>query len=229
MRMIRSGAGDPAFNLALDEALLRAGAEALRLYAWDPPGYSLGFFQRAAEHAVPEGFVLVRRPTGGGAIAHTGELTISWTGGRRRVEEVYTETNAIVTAALARLGVRVVPGTGRPEAAPPGLCFDAHTSYDLLGEGRKVFGSAQRRGGTRFLMHGTLVLEPNRWAAGSISVRELAGRPVPRREMEEAVLAAAADVLGTAFQPSEPTSAELEIADRLVSERYANDGWTHRR
>ena len=229
MRLIRSGPGSPAFNLALDEALLRTGADALRLYAWDPPGYSLGFFQRAAEHAVPAGFVLVRRPTGGGAIAHTGELTIAWTGRRRRVEEVYDRTNALVSAALARLGVRVVPGAGQPEAAPPGLCFDAHTRYDLLGGGRKVFGSAQRRGGSRFLMHGTLVLEPNRWSTGSISVRELAGRAVPREEMEEAVIAAAADALETTLVPSESTAAERNEADRLVSERYANDRWTLRR
>ena len=229
MRLIRSGACPPAFNLAFDEALLRTGADALRLYAWDPPGYSLGFFQRAAEHAVPAGFVLVRRPTGGGAIAHTGELTISWTGRRRRVEGVYEQTNAIVAAALARFGVRVVPGAAEPEAAPAGLCFDSHTRYDLLGDGRKVFGSAQRRGGERFLMHGTLVLEPNRWSVGSISVRELAGRVVTRGEMEEAVIAAAGDVLQTALEESRPNGIELAEADRLVSRRYANETWTRRR
>jgi len=229
MRLIRSGACPPAFNLAFDEALLRTGADVFRLYAWEPPGYSLGFFQRAAGHAVPAGFVLVRRPTGGGAIAHAGELTLAWTGRRRRVEEVYAKTNAIVAAALARFGVRTFPGTAEPEAAPAGLCFDSHTRYDLLGNGRKVFGSAQRRGAERFLMHGTLVLEPNVWAKGSVSVRELAGREVPRAEMEEAVIAAASDVLGTALEESQATPRELAEANRLVSGRYANDAWTLRR
>ena len=95
VRLIRSGALPPELNLALDEALLRSGRETLRLYAWDPPGLSLGFFQRAAGIPCPPGFRLVRRPTGGGAIAHTGELTITWVGARRHVEEVYGEINLV--------------------------------------------------------------------------------------------------------------------------------------
>ena len=91
MRLLRTGALHPATNLALDEALLRSGTETLRLYAWDPPGLSLGFFQRAAEFDAPPGFVMVRRPTGGGAIAHTGELTLSWVGRRRRVDDAYAD------------------------------------------------------------------------------------------------------------------------------------------
>ncbi|MBM3984228.1 MAG: octanoyltransferase, partial [Planctomycetes bacterium] len=45
-RLLRTGAGAPDFNMALDEALLRGGgAPALRLYAWDPSALSLGWFQ----------------------------------------------------------------------------------------------------------------------------------------------------------------------------------------
>ena len=48
MRLLRTGALDPALNLALDEALLQSGRDTLRLYGWDPPGLSLGYFQKAA-------------------------------------------------------------------------------------------------------------------------------------------------------------------------------------
>ncbi|MHC4972780.1 MAG: lipoate--protein ligase family protein [Planctomycetota bacterium] len=230
MRLIRSGALSPELNLALDEALLRAGVETLRLYAWDPPGLSLGFFQRAAEFECPPGFRLVRRPTGGGAIAHTGELTIALIGRRRRVDAAYREINAWVTAALAKLGIAVVHGDGEPEAAPAGLCFDAHTRYDLLAGGRKVFGSAQRRGGDRFLLHGTLVLEPNPLARGAVSVSELAGRPVARAEMEQAVVAAVHEVCtGTVLRAGAPSAEEWGDAHRLVLRRYGSDAWTHRR
>ena len=167
VRLIRSGELEPALNLALDEALLRSATPTLRLYAWNPPGLSLGFFQRAADFADTDGFALVRRPTGGGAIAHTGELTISWIGRRVRVEQAYTVMNDIVARALQSLGVDVGRGEEQPEAAPRGLCFDAHTCYDLLAAPKpeakagKVFGSAQRRAKESFLLHGTLVLEPN--------------------------------------------------------------------
>ena len=229
MRLIRSGALPPEMNLALDEALLRSGVETLRLYAWDPPGFSLGVFQRAAGIACPTGFRLVRRPTGGGAIAHTGELTIAWIGTRRRVEEAYREMNAIVSAAAASFGVRTGPGEGEPEAAPLGLCFDAHTRYDLLAGGRKLFGSAQRRGGGRFLLHGSLLLERNPVAEGAISLAEATGAPVARAEAEAAVIRAAEGAWVTRFVAEAPSAEEWKLAERLVLERYGNEGWTRRR
>jgi lipoate-protein ligase A len=229
VRLIRSGALSPELNLALDEALLRSGRETLRLYAWDPPGFSLGVFQDARAVACPPGFRLVRRPTGGGAIAHAGELTIAWVGARRRVEEAYASMNAIVAAVAAALGVHVTPGAGEPEVAPLGLCFDAHTRYDLLAGGRKLFGSAQRRGGDRFLLHGTLPLERNPWAKGSISLAEAAGRPVPRAEAEALVIREAGGAWGARFVAEAPTAEEWQNAERLVSERYGNEAWTWRR
>ena len=229
MRLIRSGASSPAFNLALDEALLRSGEETLRLYAWDPPGLSLGYFQAAADFAVSPGFELVRRPTGGGAIAHCGELTIAWIGARRRVDSVYADINALVTQAVGRLGVRVEPGHGEPEAAPKGLCFDAYTAYDLMVGGRKLFGSAQRRGGDRFLCHGTLVLAPNPLAGGAISLEEALGRPVGRPEAERLVVEAATEIWGAEPSDEPPTQAELAAAAALIKSRYGNQTWTYRR
>lgn len=220
----------PALNLALDEALLRSGTETLRLYGWHPPGLSLGFFQRAGEFVVPPGYVLVRRPTGGGAIAHVDEMTVSWVGERRHVEEVYARMNAVIAAAAARLGVPLTGrGDGEPQAAPPGWCFDGHTRYDLVAGGGKYFGSAQRRAGNRFLLHGSLVLAPNPVAAGARSLSEAAGRTVARAEAEEAVISAAADLWGVRFVSGEPTEGEWETARLLVAERYGNAAWTFRR
>jgi len=217
----------PELNLALDEALLRAGVETLRLYAWDPPGLSLGFFQRAAEFSCPPGFRLVRRPTGGGAIAHVGELTISWIGRRRRVDEAYETINALVAEAVRTLEIEVTAGADEPEAAPAGLCFDSHTRYDLLAGGKKLFGSAQRRGKNHFLLHGSLVLEKNPVARGAISLFELTGRAVGRAEIEQAVIAAAKKEWRLA--EGVPTAEEWAHANRLVLERYGNKSWTARR
>ena len=227
MRLIQSGALPPELNLALDEALLHSGTETLRLYAWDPPGFSLGFFQRSAELVCPDGFRLVRRNTGGGAIAHTGELTISWIGRRRRVDEAYDAINTLVAAAVRPLGVEVAAGAGEPEAAPAGLCFDSHTRYDLLASGKKLFGSAQRRGKDHFLLHGSLVLDPNPLARGAISLSELTGRTIARHEIEQAVIAAARKD----WEPIAgiPTADEWAHAHRLVLERYGNKSWTARR
>jgi lipoate-protein ligase A len=226
VRLLKTPPADPAYNLALDEALLRTGTPTLRLYGWNPPGYSLGFFQERARHEPPPGFTVVRRPTGGGAIAHAGELTISWVGARRRVGEAYARMNAVVTRALAdRFGLTAKPGRAAPEAAPEGLCFDTHTCYDLLVGGGKIFGSAQRRAGERFLLHGTFVLEPNPWCGGAVSLEELLGRAVSRQEAEDAIVAA----WGEPLTEGDPSDAERRGAGRLLTERYGNPAWTNRR
>ena len=230
MRLIRTPPSPPAFNLALDEALLRAGTPTFRLYSWDPPGFSLGFFQKLAQFDAPAGYDVVRRPTGGGAIAHVGELTLSWVGRRRRVDEVYADINAIVAHALeVSFGLGAGFGSEQPQAAPAGLCFDSHTCYDLLVDDRKVFGSAQRRGGERFLLHGSLVLARNPAATGAVSLEELLGRAVSRNEAEVAIIGAAAEHWSVEFEESEPTADELTAAEQLVHDRYGNPAWTGRR
>ncbi len=230
MRLLRTGARDPALNLALDEALLRSGRDTLRLYGWDPPGLSLGYFQPAADFETPDGYSLVRRPTGGGAIAHTGELTVSWVGRRRRVGDAYERVNEVVQATAATLGVEGLQrGTTTPRAAPTGFCFDHHTCYDLLAGPGKVFGSAQRRAGDHFLLHGTLVLQPNPLAEGAACLSELAGRNIEREEAENALVATTARLWGVRLTPEQPTPDEWALAETLVCERYAHPDWTYRR
>ena len=174
---------------------------------------------------VPEGFDCVRRPTGGGAIAHVGELTIGWVGAKRRVDDVYAVINDTVTRALKDAwGLDAERGAQAPEAAPAGLCFDAHTCYDLLVGGRKIFGSAQRRAGDAFLLHGTFVLAPNPLSQGAVSLEELVG-PTPRAAAEEAILAAWDGPL----KEGALAAGEVELTERLITERYGNDAWTNRR
>ncbi|MFN6195803.1 MAG: lipoyl protein ligase domain-containing protein, partial [Planctomycetota bacterium] len=76
---MREGPQPAAWNMAVDEALLRlARTPTLRLYSWQPHAVSLGWFQRRADFAdLPPGTVVVRRLTGGGAIHHGDELTFS--------------------------------------------------------------------------------------------------------------------------------------------------------
>ena len=74
---IDSGPGHPHWNMAVDEALLLASADdlTLRVYGWDPPGLSLGYFQPspgdAAARAERAGYAVTRRLTGGGASTST--------------------------------------------------------------------------------------------------------------------------------------------------------------
>jgi lipoate-protein ligase A len=71
-------------NMAVDEVLLQSavndGIATVRVYAWDEPTVSLGYFQRAGEIAADPklaGLAAVRRLSGGGAILHHHEITYS--------------------------------------------------------------------------------------------------------------------------------------------------------
>ena len=72
--------------MAVDEALLAAAVDddvaTLRLYQWNEPTLSLGYFQRyddRHQHAASRDCAVVRRQSGGGAILHDRELTYSLT------------------------------------------------------------------------------------------------------------------------------------------------------
>ena len=71
-------------NMAIDEALLRDATPespvVLRIYRWEQPTLSLGYFQSWDDcRAVPglSDLPWVRRKTGGGAIVHDQEITYS--------------------------------------------------------------------------------------------------------------------------------------------------------
>jgi len=67
--------------MAVDQALLELGQQpVLRLYQWNEPTLTLGYFQTARsreQHAESSTCPLLRRSTGGGAIVHDRELTYS--------------------------------------------------------------------------------------------------------------------------------------------------------
>ena len=80
--LMPSGPCPPAFNMALDEALLesmsRLGRPVLRFYGWTEPAATFGYFQKYADveratHLRP----LIRRPTGGGIVPHDADWTYS--------------------------------------------------------------------------------------------------------------------------------------------------------
>ncbi|HOW19210.1 MAG TPA: hypothetical protein PLC79_09250, partial [Phycisphaerae bacterium] len=77
---------DGPTNMARDEALLRRvacgeTAATMRLYEWQPPTLSLGYFQAyddvSQQPPAIRSMPVVRRLTGGGAIVHADELTYS--------------------------------------------------------------------------------------------------------------------------------------------------------
>ncbi len=183
-RLLQTGAGAGAWNMALDEAMLRLMGQGkspptLRLYWWQPPCLSVGYFQAARREVdlarlAEAGIDLVRRPSGGRAILHDRELTYSVvaslddplvSGG---VAQSYGKLAAGLLAAMQALGVvaqaalqdRRGHGVLRPaqDSARSPACFATTSHYELTVGGRKVVGSAQMRQGGVLLQHGSVLL-----------------------------------------------------------------------
>lgn len=163
-------------QMALDEWLLeqhRLGLHppALRFYTWSPAAISLGYHQRRWpdfwENLSWENtkLDLVRRPTGGRAVLHQGDLTYavitSGISGSRM--QVYQKLCEFLIVGWRSLGVNLHYGTaGRGYIHNPN-CFATATGADLLlDNGSKLIGSAQVYRDGAILQHGSMLLQPDR-------------------------------------------------------------------
>lgn len=164
-----------AWHMAIDAWLLDQASTAsqspprcvVRLYQWSRPTISLGFHQRRIpEHwwrMVRAGEIdMVRRPSGGRAVLHAGDLTYAliWPGAPLRREEAYRQACGWLQEAFVGMGLPLSFGHHRG-SAERSSCFATSTTADLVHpDGAKRIGSAQlwRRG--HLLQHGSIQIEP---------------------------------------------------------------------
>jgi len=142
----------------------------LRFYTWSPPAISLGYHQRQYpeywQHLIWQGekLDLVRRPTGGRAVLHQGDLTyaVITSGLMGSRLQVYEKICEFLIQGWRSLGVELHYGTaGRGYIHNPN-CFGTATGADLvLPDGVKLIGSAQLRRSGVILQHGSIRLQPD--------------------------------------------------------------------
>lgn len=158
--------------MAIDRYLLeqhRLGKHppTLRLYTWQPAAISLGYHQQEYPEAWHDltwrgkAIDLVRRPTGGRAVLHQGDLTYaivtSIPPGKRL--EVYQQICQFLIEGWRSLDVNLDYGTATKEYIQHQNCFATATGADLITVGgNKVIGSAQLRRGKTVLQHGSMIL-----------------------------------------------------------------------
>lgn len=168
--------GDGRMQMAIDRWLLsqqeQSDAESvLRLYSWSRPTLSLGAHQSRLEphwhELVATGQIeLVRRPSGGRAVLHAGELTyaLACRPAIRHRLTAYMQACGWLQTAFAELGLPLRFGsTAARQAQGRPSCFASGTAADLLhADGAKRIGSAQLWRGQALLQHGSILLTPDR-------------------------------------------------------------------
>lgn len=225
-----------AWNMAIDEVLIeRAAADKqpqLRLYTWQPATLSLGYFQRAAErhsHPASRGCPLVRRPSGGGAIIHDREITycLCIPGDRIDGAAVYRRVHAALVDTLRTVGIKAeLVGAIRPEqSAATFLCFQRWTVGDVVVDGHKIIGSAQRRRRGALLQHGSILLQASPAAPDLPGIADLTARCLDRHEWMTRLTGALLSAIDCSLCEGLLTDAEIEHARQLVQSKYAAAGW----
>ena len=257
-RLIRSGSLPGAMNMALDDALLQAVADGdsppvLRLYHWQPAALSLGYAQKVSDGVDLSacrraGLDVVRRPTGGRAVLHDREVTYAVITPCAppfglSVTHNYRVIAGALQTALRQLGVpaELVPGKAHGQQGKA-VCFVAPAQYELLVDGCKVAGCAQKRRGGAFLQHGSIPLELDLPLLGRILPGEpdetsarldgvgwlnrFSPKPLSIDEVEEMLIQSFSTELGIALRESVPTARESALAGELCQRFYADPSWT---
>jgi len=224
MLVINSGTCDAAFNMALDEGLLesakRLGKAVLRFYGWTDPAATFGYFQKIADvESATQLRPLIRRPTGGGIVPHDIDWTYSvvfppgheWHG--LKAEESYRRIHDWLRLAFAKLKVET-------ELAPCckksllGQCFVGHEKFDLLWNGKKIAGAAQRRNQLGLLIQGSIQPPP---------------LPIARSEFEMAMTAVGWEIFQLAAEDYFPDAMVNSIAEELRAKKYSQPGYNRKR
>ncbi|MEQ8540449.1 MAG: biotin/lipoate A/B protein ligase family protein [Coleofasciculus sp. D1-CHI-01] len=142
----------------------------LRFYTWESATISLGYHQcrwsPTWQNLTWKGkpIPLVRRPTGGRAVLHQGDLTymVVTSGLSNKRIEAYQQICEFLLKGWRSLGVDLHYGKAGREYRHNPNCFATATGADLVtSEGYKLIGSAQLRRGDAILQHGSMRLEPD--------------------------------------------------------------------
>lgn len=149
----------------------------LRFYTWSPAAISLGRNQRSwpghwSDISWQQKSVdLVRRPTGGRAVLHGGDLTyaIAQSIPTRNRRQAYEHLCQFLIQGWQTLGIQLQFGQARRNYTAHVDCFSTATSADLVLEnGYKLIGSAQAWQDQTVLQHGSMRLAPNQQLATQV-------------------------------------------------------------
>jgi len=168
MDWIDTGKRSAIENMELDSALLQDLGDSqellLHFYDWEKPSATYGHFIKPEEFLQEGKIDLAKRPTGGGIVFHVTDFAFSvlvpkgHPGYSENTLENYAFINKKVIEALG--GGELLPE--EPEAldsASKSFCMAKPTRYDVMINGKKVGGAAQRRTQHGYLHQGTIFLK----------------------------------------------------------------------
>lgn len=204
------------------------------------------------------GFGFVRRLTGGRAVLHDHELTYSVIVSEAHplmpptVSESYRVISQGLLEGFRLLGIEaeLTAPHSKPRGEHTAACFDSPSDYELVIHGKKVAGSAQVRKQGVILQHGSILLDLDiealfsvlrfpsdqvrkKWKDDfrnkAVAIQPILQRDVSIEEVTQAFFDGFQKGMGIQLEMGELSLEEIELAKRLVKEKYGNDQWNRRR
>ena len=256
--------------MAIDEAVFLSCQQekslpTIRLYGWTPPAVSLGYFQKA-ENAINfeackrRGVDVVKRLSGGRAVLHDKELTYSLICPEgtppfgKTILETYKTISMCLISALKNLNLDVKWVTSKGKHSSfrhlndkTVSCFSSPSWYEITVEGKKICGSAQKRGGGVWMQHGAILLEHDvemlvevlksgkskkefmdEIFSSTTSINNHLVKKIDFYELKALVLKGFEANLGIILERGNLTSHEYTLKNKLLEEKYQNKEWNLR-
>jgi lipoate-protein ligase A len=247
-----------ALNMGIDEAILRGVAAGvsqptLRLYGWQPPCVTIGYFQSMRDEVDLDacrawGIDTVRRSTGGGAVLHEAEVTYS---------VILPEGHPLAPADILE-SYRLICGGIIAGLRILGVSASFAPINDIVAGGKKLSGNAQTRKFGCLLQHGTILLDvdpermfallkvPSEKLKGKLiedvkarvtGLRGLLGREIGFSEAACALAAGFAAEWGPAagrdwaveLEPGSLSGEERSEAGDIAAEKFSTEAWNLKR
>lgn len=249
-RLLLTGHSDAFTNMAVDESIMiHVGEDAspptIRLYGWNPPAVSIGYFQGLEEEVAlkacnERGVDCIRRITGGGAVFHEKEVTYSL---------AVHETNPIIPQNMLESYMIICQGVIEGLNGL-GIAAQFVPLNDIIVGGKKISGSAQTRRNHSVLQHGTVLMDTD--VEKMFSLLKVPSEKIKDKLIEnvkERVTSITSAVsknvefddvcaaLAKGFERSleielvqgQLSTTEKELAEEIRKDRYTNPEWNHKR
>jgi len=254
IRLITQGPYHAFFNMALDEAISKSirqklSPPTLRLYQWDRPSVTIGYFQKISEinteYCTEQGYPVVRRVTGGRAVLHDRELTYSFSSPAKSslFNGGLFENYAVISNALImglnligiNAGISFLKKRNSGHRNP--ACFKSVSYGEVTVDEKKIIGSAQKKYSDGFLQQGSIMLcfnagelsnvlngsnEEDFRNIGSISD---SGREVTFNELKNPLKEAFEKELNVKLISDSPSRFEFKLAEELEKKKYSTKEW----
>jgi lipoyl(octanoyl) transferase len=215
-----------ALNMAIDEALLETATQPMiRFYRWDHPALSFGYFGKYDDVAnQKDEREIVRRWTGGGIVFHGKDLTysivipVSDAAFSESSMLIYERVHHAMRDAFAQNGVSAELSSvsalyqRRKNNATVidrrySECFANPVRADVLLNGRKVAGAAQRRTRRGLLLQGS----------------------IQNVDLGEGFCGRFAKELSNHWRLEQRSDALLARAHEIAEQKYSTSSWLRRR